>query len=139
MVRKEGFEPGRGVARRDPHLPIADGALSGSQSRAFAPPQGAPPPRTAAKDAAMSPLYYVKEVPSLTLPSPWGFNASRHQEKSRRDHTTVPTQFFLVRKEGFEPPRGCPHRLLRPARLPVPPLPTWYLPTILIGHWRCQG
>src|SRR2546428_10884967 len=56
-------------------------------------------------------------------PSPVGFNAPRHQEKSRRDHTTVPTQFFLVRKEGFEPPRGCPHRLLRPARLPVPPLP----------------
>src|SRR2546426_1056035 len=83
--------------------------------------------------------YYVREVPSLTLPSPWGFNASRHQEKSRRDHSTVPTQFFLERKEGFEPPRGCPHRLLRPARLPVPPLPHWYLPTILIGHWGCQG
>ena len=33
MVRKEGFEPDHGVARHDPHEPIARGALSGSQSR----------------------------------------------------------------------------------------------------------
>src|SRR2546422_253221 len=32
MVRKEGFEPGRGVARRDPHLPIADGAGASASS-----------------------------------------------------------------------------------------------------------
>ena len=25
-------------------------------------------------------------------------------------------------KEGLEPTRGCPHRFLRPARLPIPPL-----------------
>src|SRR5712691_9836334 len=29
----------------------------------------------------------------------------------------------LVRKEGVEPPRPCGHRILSPARLPVPPLP----------------
>ncbi len=29
----------------------------------------------------------------------------------------------LVRKRGFEPPRPCGHKLLRLARLPVPPLP----------------
>ena len=34
MVPGEGFEPDRGVARRDSHEPIARGALSGSQSRA---------------------------------------------------------------------------------------------------------
>src|SRR5580765_6146308 len=30
---------------------------------------------------------------------------------------------LLVRKGGVEPPRGCPHRNLNPARLPIPPLP----------------
>src|SRR5438093_1566557 len=30
---------------------------------------------------------------------------------------------FMVRKRGFEPPRPCGHKLLRLARLPVPPLP----------------
>jgi hypothetical protein len=29
----------------------------------------------------------------------------------------------MVRKRGFEPPRPCGHKLLRLARLPVPPLP----------------
>ncbi len=29
----------------------------------------------------------------------------------------------MVRKGGFEPPRPCEHKLLRLARLPVPPLP----------------
>ena len=29
----------------------------------------------------------------------------------------------VVRKRGFEPPRPCGHKLLRLARLPVPPLP----------------
>src|SRR5690606_38708759 len=29
----------------------------------------------------------------------------------------------LVRKEGFEPSPSCPDRFLRPARLPIPPLP----------------
>ena len=24
-------------------------------------------------------------------------------------------------EEGFEPSRGCPHRILNPARLPIPP------------------
>ena len=28
-----------------------------------------------------------------------------------------------MRARGLEPPRGCPHRLLRPACLPVPPRP----------------
>src|SRR3989304_1536092 len=30
---------------------------------------------------------------------------------------------LMVRKEGVEPPRPCGHRILSPARLPVPPLP----------------
>ncbi len=28
----------------------------------------------------------------------------------------------LVGEGGLEPPRGCPHRNLNPARLPIPPL-----------------
>ncbi len=27
---------------------------------------------------------------------------------------------------GIEPPRGCPHRHLKPARLPIPPHPRRY-------------
>src|SRR6267142_1256339 len=33
----------------------------------------------------------------------------------------------LVRKEGFEPPRPFGHKILSLARLPVPPLPQWWL------------
>ena len=29
----------------------------------------------------------------------------------------------MVRKRGLEPPRDCSHKLLRLARLPIPPLP----------------
>ena len=34
-----------------------------------------------------------------------------------------PPAMFLVRMRGLEPPRCHHHRLLRPARLPVPPHP----------------
>jgi hypothetical protein len=34
---------------------------------------------------------------------------------------------FLVRMRGLEPPRCHHHRLLRPARLPVPPHPQMVL------------
>jgi hypothetical protein len=34
---------------------------------------------------------------------------------------------ILVRKEGFEPPRPFGHKILSLARLPVPPLPQWWL------------
>src|SRR2546428_7487722 len=35
----------------------------------------------------------------------------------------------LVRKGGLEPPRPCGHKLLRLARLPIPPLPQAYPPS----------
>jgi len=34
-----------------------------------------------------------------------------------------PPALMLVRKRGLEPPRDCSHKLLRLARLPIPPLP----------------
>ena len=34
---------------------------------------------------------------------------------------------IVVRKEGFEPPRPFGHKILSLARLPVPPLPQWWL------------
>ena len=34
----------------------------------------------------------------------------------KKDHET------LVPEGGLEPPRGCPHWILNPARLPIPPL-----------------
>jgi integrase len=36
---------------------------------------------------------------------------------------SVSSDLQVVRKRGFEPPRPCGHKLLRLARLPVPPLP----------------
>ena len=119
MVPGEGFEPDRGVARRDSHEPIARGALSGSQSRALAPPQGASPPRTAAKCAAMSPPDYEREVPSLSHPPPWGFNAP-DTKKIRQGPNYRPCRIFLVPGEGFEPPRET-HTPLKRTRLPIPP------------------
>ena len=43
----------------------------------------------------------------------------------------------MVRKKGFEPSRPCGHKLLRLARLPVPPLPHegWDYPT-RISHYK---
>ena len=29
--------------------------------------------------------------------------------------------FLMMLEEGLEPSRGCPHRILNPARLPIPP------------------
>ena len=40
----------------------------------------------------------------------------------------------LVRKKGFEPSRPCGHKLLRLARLPVPPLPHEEGSTIGLNH-----
>ena len=41
----------------------------------------------------------------------------------RTEELNETTNDMLVRKEGFEPPRPFGHRILSPARLPVPPLP----------------
>src|SRR5947208_6293664 len=51
----EGFEPDRGVARRDPHEPIAHGSLRETQRRACSPSQGAPPSHTTTQRSHMSP------------------------------------------------------------------------------------
>ena len=45
----------------------------------------------------------------------------------------------LVRKEGFEPPRPFGHKILSLARLPVPPLPQWWLPFYRVEKWRSTG
>jgi hypothetical protein len=53
----------------------------------------------------------------------------------------------MMLEEGLEPSRGCPHRILSPARLPIPPLepvaPMRYrrpdrpaVPTIVAGMLR---
>jgi hypothetical protein len=43
---------------------------------------------------------------------------------------------YLVRMRGLEPPRCRHHRLLRPARLPVPPHP---LKRLFIMRTRLEG
>src|SRR5882724_10164487 len=40
-------------------------------------------------------------------------------------NSRVNIEDYMVRKEGFEPPRPFGHKILSLARLPVPPLPQW--------------
>ena len=47
-------------------------------------------------------------------------------------------EFILVRMRGLEPPRCHHHRLLRPARLPVPPHPQGTDCHYANGFRRCQ-
>ena len=42
--------------------------------------------------------------------------------KALTDQSPVDTEINLVPKVGIEPTRCCHHRILNPARLPVPPL-----------------
>jgi hypothetical protein len=51
----------------------------------------------------------------LSLPSARGLNVRERQ-------ACMLNKFCLVRKRGVEPLRVLPHRILNPARLPVPPL-----------------
>ncbi len=67
-----GFEPDRGVARRDPHLPIAEGALNGNQSRGSLLLRGLRPLGRAAYNAALSPPDYTREDSLPRAPSPVG-------------------------------------------------------------------
>jgi hypothetical protein len=39
-----------------------------------------------------------------------------------------------VGEGGLEPPRGCPHRNLNPARLPIPPLARSSHPIVDTSH-----
>src|SRR5579862_8688164 len=44
---------------------------------------------------------------------------------------------IFMRKEGFEPPRPLSHRILSPARLPVPPLPRETTLTLRLEWVQC--
>ena len=43
-------------------------------------------------------------------------------ETKKRPQKSLLHSVKLVRERGLEPPRVLPHWLLRPARLPIPPL-----------------
>src|SRR5205823_2390498 len=45
------------------------------------------------------------------------------RQRNRSSQSDKPIDRNLVRKGGVEPPRPCGHRILSPARLPIPPLP----------------
>src|SRR5687767_5222142 len=47
-------------------------------------------------------------------------------------------ELLLVRMRGLEPPRCHHHRLLRPARLPVPPHPHETIPHYANASKECQ-
>src|SRR6266404_3730813 len=53
-------------------------------------------------------------------------------EKAGLINRSRPFSYFLVRMRGLEPPRCLHHRLLRPARLPVPPHP------LICGGLLCE-
>ena len=66
-----------------------------------------------------------------------GRQAERDPGENSEDRcSNVPA--FSVPKGGFEPPRGCPQRILSPRRLPVPPLrpgpPRYNLPETPVGR-----
>ena len=48
---------------------------------------------------------------------------NRYTENAGMGNYTKMKRVFMVRKEGFEPPRPFGHKILSLARLPVPPLP----------------
>ena len=64
---------------------------------------------------------------------------------SARSGQNFASSEILVRKEGFEPPRPFGHKILSLARLPVPPLPQWWLystglrRTAPMGFWGALG
>src|SRR5881396_2259135 len=77
----EGFEPDRGVARRDPHEPIARGALSGHQSSDSLLLRGLRPLGRQHTTLPCHPLLREGD-PLPHAPSPVGVQCTRHQENS---------------------------------------------------------
>ncbi len=108
LVPGGGFEPDRGVARRDPHEFWTHGALSGSQSRGSLLLRGLRPLGRAAHNAALSPPTTRGRNFSLALPLPWGFNTPTPR-KWERTQTTSPFPFPWCR-EGDLNPHGNPIR-----------------------------
>lgn len=49
--------------------------------------------------------------------------SGRQQVTSDKNETTFRLMIGKLRMRGVEPPRGCPHKDLNLARLPVPPHP----------------
>ena len=47
--------------------------------------------------------------------------------------------FLLVREGGVEPPRRYRHRILNPARLPIPPLSDCHAPVFIRVHQTHQS
>src|SRR6188508_3663268 len=56
--------------------------------------------------------------------------------KRASPESTGPALNFMVRMRGLEPPRCHHHRLLRPARLPVPPHPQ--IMARPLCEWGCR-
>src|SRR5213594_1452722 len=119
LVPGEGFEPDRGVARRDPHEPIARGALSGNQRRDSLLLKGLRPLGRQHTTLPCHPLLREGD-PLPRAPSPVGVQSTKHQEMRLGAQTTSPQSHFLVPGEGFEPPRET-HTPLKRTRLPIPP------------------
>ena len=78
----EGFEPDRGVARRDPHEPIARGALSGHQSSDSLLLRGLRPLGRQRNALPCHPLLREGD-PLPRTPSPVGVQFAKHQ---RNEH-----------------------------------------------------
>ena len=67
---------------------------------------------------------WVREHPDYYVPGSASDLAQKPSDYFEAETTRVSMVFVeLVRKKGFEPSRPCGHKLLRLARLPVPPLP----------------
>src|SRR6266516_3824259 len=64
----------------------------------------------------------------------WRRSRSLEPDAKRRAWLTRRAVLFYVPKGGLEPPRACAHWLLKPARLPVPPLRRIELRKIETGY-----
>src|SRR5205807_8930390 len=54
--------------------------------------------------------------------SNWLLDLQKKDVVVRESRRCMLNKYYLVRKRGVEPLRVLPHRILNPARLPIPPL-----------------
>src|SRR5204863_2498607 len=78
--------------------------------------------RSPAKGPAIEPAVLTRDRPSdRGWRSPTAFSGSQAPDDGVPGQDTR-TYVLAVGEGGVEPPRPCGHRILNPARLPIPPL-----------------
>src|SRR5437016_10171701 len=118
VCRARDLNPPRGRSPRPPRAYSSWGPQRKPKSRLRSSSGGSAPSDGSTRRCHVTP-YYAREILSLTLPLPWGFNAP-DTKKIRQGPNHRPCRIFFVPREGFEPPRET-HTPLKRTRLPIPP------------------